>query len=244
MAAAAETADLIWGKTIGFDAPTVVGMMEKDVDAYAKRFPERKAAVGAFKRLLDDEQSRQQQQAKGVDGTRYASPNFGYRLAWDPAWSVAELAAGHLSDRIRLNNSGSDVLLEAAWSFGGDLAGCLDQATENHAHDPDWTNVVPARGPDGKPVAGAEPGRAYAAFTFADGSRPHVIYLECRALDSGASWLLVVADLPATEYDRQAAAVDGLLGSLTSPSGSPIRARLPELNLDGVAAEHDVSEDQ
>lgn len=52
----------------------------------------------------------------------------------------------------------------------------------------------------------------------------------CRALGSGASWLVIVATIPVADYDQQAAAVDGLLASLTSPSGSPIRARLPELD--------------
>ena len=157
----------------------------------------------------------------GVAGATYASPGFGWRLAWDEeVWRVEEAWSRGGTDRLRLSTgSGAGaaaVTFSAFRGHGGDAGRCIRQPIAFRPAQPGTTDVRVVHGPEG----GAGRTRVELAFVYTDpGGRARAIreYAECRALAPGEAVLVVDFFAPAETYPEHRRALEALLAAVVLP---------------------------
>ena len=144
-----------------------------------------------------------------------------YRIATDGTWRVqAESWTGSSKDdraSVRLSNFTSEVLVED-FPYGGDPAGCRDEAIARWRGGPGIGNAKPMV-VDGAPAEGVDAAGAFAQYVYDrdedDGTAaPFTAYFECRAFASGEAVLLVTAAIPLADLDAQAEPVQRLLDGI------------------------------
>ncbi len=168
----------------------------------------------------------------GVISTGYVSPTYGYELHWDSSWSVIDAASANGVDRLVLTNGTSHLVVSAATTFGGDPSLCLVGMSSALLTDATVGDVSLARDATGHPLQGADPTRAWAAYTYtqtAPGAPPVTLvsYYECRVLTPGVAVVGIHHVAPATAYATEAPAREALLehlatgaAALVTPPGS------------------------
>ena len=157
----------------------------------------------------------------GVAGATYASPGFGWRLAWDEeVWRVEEAWSRGGTDRLRLSTGNGAGAAAATFSafrgHGGDAGRCIRQPIAFRPAQPGTTDVRVAHGPEG----GAARTRVELAFVYTDpGGRARAIreYAECRALAPGEAVLVVDFFAPAETYPEHRRALEALLAAVVLP---------------------------
>ncbi len=188
--------------------------------------------------------------AQGVDedANTYESPTFGYTLSWGEAWSVEEEFSENDFDFLQLGTSRSTLYLEGQENFEGEVDACLENALGNITGEPDIDNVEPLEGEDGKPVAGAEEGRAYAAYTYEvpqEDAEPlaGAAYLECRTLIPGTAALEITFATGRDSYEDEQPLAQEVLDTLVIPVPAEGEDSDPgETDADADAGEEDEDE--
>jgi len=170
----------------------------------------------------------------GVVGASYTSPTFGYRLAWDPSWQVAEATSTGSEDSLVLTNGVSNVLLVGALDSTGNPNACL-QALTSSFFDATDSNVTIAQDSAGQLLQGADASRAWAVSTYlhteAGQSTMQAAYFECRVVAPGVN-LRIAHDAPLEAYNSQVPLRDALLTTLTlsalaPPASKPVSIGTP-----------------
>jgi len=156
----------------------------------------------------------------GVAGDAYASPTFGWRLAWDAdVWAVEDAWSRGGTDRLRLGTGAASVWFSAYWAHGGDAVRCIRQPIAFRPTQPGTTDVAVAEGPSG------DAARTWVVLTFVykeeDDGRAWEIreYAECRALVPGEAVLVVDFLAVAGEYGDQFPLLEELLAAIVLPAG-------------------------
>jgi hypothetical protein len=156
----------------------------------------------------------------GVAGATYASPLFGWRLAWDPAvWAVDEAWSRGGTDRLRLGTGSG-----AGAAAGPSRPSAATAATPALHPAADRLPPGPARhhgrpgGPRPGGRAAADAGRA-GVRVHRPGGRARAIreYAECRALAPGEAVLVVDFFAPAETYPEHRRALEALLAAVVLP---------------------------
>jgi hypothetical protein len=145
------------------------------------------------------------------DAEVYESPNYGYRLTYDPqVWQVMaeDDDPSDPYDRIDLNDGVSTFSLMGNPDFGPDqLAACVKAGGDaaKRVNGVTGFKVVP-----GSP--GEEDGRAYAEYAYTFQETDFIAYVECR--DLGNVTVLIFQTAGASVYDGEVAAREDLLAGL------------------------------
>lgn len=151
---------------------------------------------------------------ENVDGNTYTSPTFGYRLEWDDeAWDVEDegqdlYAEGRDTIQLFETDRTSYLIVEGFEGYDGDPDACLEGSVDEVGGE----DLEPLEDEDGEVIAGAEDGRAFAAYSFTtptdDEVSERVAYVECQTLDEGESVVVFTHVAAADTYfdgDREAA---------------------------------------
>jgi len=140
----------------------------------------------------------------GVVGNSYTSPNFGYSITWDRAWTVTDEQNGADGDSLTLSNDVSVVTLSGI-EFPLDLQTCIDSFTQQFVDDEAVSDFGPRQTGDG-PVGGEDDGRLWAVFDFtytAEDSEPidFSVYVDCRFNVEGESALIISSIVEGAAYE-------------------------------------------
>lgn len=169
--------------------------------------------------------------ASGVIDSSWESPNWGVRIAWNPAiWTVEQELIDPGYEGLQLGTPASTFYVEAYNAFAGDSAACLDAAAGEIGEREGVSEVVPlsgrplpgstdatgsrqlfglvARLPDGGPYRGAE-------------------YVECRTLVAGEAVLEITWQTSSASYNAELPLVDELLATLATGPESAEPPLLP-----------------
>ena len=142
----------------------------------------------------------------GVSGNAYLSPTYGFAVAWDDTWTVADESSDDAVDVLVLDNGTSTVSFTAA-VFDGDVGACLDTAVDDLEADPDVAETTLAEVSDGTPFEQRTATRSMAVYIVADDAGTgSARYLECRALGPVGAALTVTQTVPIDAYNSEAAA--------------------------------------
>jgi hypothetical protein len=168
----------------------------------------------------------------GVAGDRYTSPSHGYALAWDGGWWVAGASAEGGADAVVLGNGTSEVAIESGEAARITPASCIGEVTDALRGDPRYTDFALAQDAEGEPRRGTDANGAFSVFTYtftAEGAEPEAqtLYVACRPLVAGESFLRIRHAAPADAFDEQVAARDDLLSALTLPGAAPAAVPSP-----------------
>jgi hypothetical protein len=156
----------------------------------------------------------------GVAGTTYASPAFGWRLAWDPAvWAVDEAWSRGGTDRLvlRLRDDTAVVAFSAFRGHGGDAARCIRQPIAFRPAQPGTTDVRVVAGPGGD-AARSWVEQTYAYAEAGGRIRRFGEYAECRSLVPGEAVLVVDFRAPVAAYASRLPRLEGLLTAVVLPA--------------------------
>jgi hypothetical protein len=152
-------------------------------------------------------------------GTSYTSPTYGYSLAWDGNWSVAEQHSEGGTDHLvlRLTVGATTVFLTGSPAFGADAVACREGTRAQIAADFGVADLTLGRGDDGQPNQGGDASGAYGVYGVSSAEAGTLgIFVDCRPLPGGATLALVLMTRPeAAEGDADA--VGALLVSLKLP---------------------------
>nr|MBA2276536.1 hypothetical protein [Chloroflexia bacterium] len=110
-AAFAEATDPLWPRVTDYNLERVLTLMEDEAKRYAERFPDRAAVVEPFTSAIPTARERLDWQRRGVAGTAYTSPTYGYGVRWVSPWSVVDATSDSGTDFVELSNGLSTVLL-------------------------------------------------------------------------------------------------------------------------------------
>lgn len=170
-------------------------------------------------------------EADGVDGNTFTSPNFDFSLSWDEdVWTVDETNLDEdEGDQISLNTRDSFVVFQASRDFGGDVDDCLSSITGFLADGNDDLQIEDVDvldDEDGDPIEDSSRDRAYVAnlytATFEGDEEQFVYYVECRTLVEDESELVVFHFVQnPDDYVDEAEARDEIVDSLETGEGSP-----------------------
>jgi hypothetical protein len=165
----------------------------------------------------------------GLSDGAYASPTYGYELAWEQRdWATAEARSRGGRDHLELyrgeerTEEASTVTFVAREGFDGDAEACLDAAVASVEDEADEGQPELLER-DGAPLAGDEDGRAWAAYVFTEVSEARgtkqefAVYLECRTLVEGEAILEILQIVAADRFEDEWPVVEDLLETLTLP---------------------------
>lgn len=163
------------------------------------------------------------QDASGVDGDRYTSPTYGYRLSWDAAsWTVSSEEVDRDGwDILRLLYGETGYLyVEGFTGYDGDPEDCLAGTYRDRFAD--LQDIQPAtRG--NEPLAGSEDGAAYAGYSYIGYDRDRAIeraaYVSCHTLVPGESVVLFSLVSTGAAFFADLEATQELIASLELPGG-------------------------
>jgi predicted metalloprotease len=173
----------------------------------------------------------------GVRGNSYTSPTFGYSLTWSGEWEVAEETVGEDgTDALKLTNGVSNVWFEG---YSGDQtpAECLEQSISGFDTNDGIEDFAQLEGEDG-PLGGESEGRAWGAYSFKliaeDEEIELAIYLDCRTVEPGASFVVITQVVAADEFEAEVEPLVELIQSLdVSGGGEPPVEATPTTGYEG-----------
>lgn len=183
----------------------------------------------------------------GVQGTRYLSPRFGYRITWDPSWIVWEESSNEVGDFLGLRNGQGTVLISSSDQIVGEPSELVDQFFELlRAQDP---TLRPMLDEAGDPVRGGDTTsfRAIQIGTHTENGVSFEVaqYYEARVLEPGffSTMVGIMATIPMDQFDAQMTSIRELLDRLElAPPGEPAPvAASGQWRIAGVAAFQDAS---
>jgi hypothetical protein len=170
----------------------------------------------------------------GVIDSSWQGPNWGLRLAWDPAtWTVENELIERGYDGLQLGTSASTVYIEAYKGFAGDADACLADAEREIGERERVVEAAPLSGRR-LPSTGATRGPSQLFGIIAelpDGERYRGIeYIECRTLVPGSAVLEITWQAASGVYNGELPRVEALLATIetsgaalpSTPTASPM----------------------
>lgn len=157
-------------------------------------------------------------------GASYSSPTFGYGVAYDETWSIADQSSKAGVDYLRLTNGTSTVDFTGAASTDTPAA-CVDAEIASYRGAVGYTAVQIAKDVSDKELRGVTGDAAWAVMWFtytADGgtATDYTAYVECRPIETGASLLTIVQIVASAVYNTQIDARGALLKGVTVSGGA------------------------
>ncbi|HEX5498246.1 MAG TPA: hypothetical protein VFX03_03430, partial [Thermomicrobiales bacterium] len=184
-----------------------------------------------------------------IQGSTYTSPTYGYSVSWNSRiWTAdpqatLEAAGPNALDRLLLYNNNGTLYIEGSRNYGGDPNACIGGEAQALGSESGVTNFAPLKGANGQPVAGAQNGAAFAAFTATlttpNGTNVDVgDYLECRTLVGGESVIVATVVAPIDQLPQQVQSARPVIDSIALPASGQLPASQVFANLKDEAIKH------
>jgi hypothetical protein len=142
----------------------------------------------------------------GVDGATYESPTWGFTLEWDEDdWEVVQATSEDGVDAVLLSIPGGALIVRGL-PLEDDAEQCRRDYARALRNDDGVDDWEPLEDEEGDPIAGEEPGRAFAAFSLTfttdDGEgQARVNYVECRSLVPHEAMMTVLLIALRADYE-------------------------------------------
>ncbi|HEX5499970.1 MAG TPA: hypothetical protein VFX03_12120, partial [Thermomicrobiales bacterium] len=184
--------------------------------------------------------------AAQIQGSAYTSPTYGYSVSWNPQiWTAdptATLAAAgpDALDRLLLYNNNGTLYIEGSRRYGGDPNACVAGEAQALGSESGVSGFAPLKGSNGQPIAGAQNGAAFAAFTATlttpNGTNVDVgDYIECRTLVAGESVIVSTVVAPIDQLPQQVQMARPVIDSIALPASGQLPAPQVFANLKAEA---------
>lgn len=160
----------------------------------------------------------------GVSGDTWQGPNWGVRLAWDPAeWAVEAESIVPGYDGLQIGTPRTTVYVEVYDGFGGDPDACLADAEGEIGEREGVSEVVPlANRPLPVPEAVRGPAQLYGVTaSLPDGATYRgVEYVECRTVAPGVAVVEITWQGGVNVFNQDFPLVEDLLATLEIPDAA------------------------
>lgn len=135
----------------------------------------------------------------GLSGSLFTSPAYGFTVDIPSQWRIEDEQLSDDNETLILSNGVSDVTLWATDDYTGDLAGCVDFAAAESGLDLELDVNS-----DGEPFRGEGRLEAYGNFRYIGSDDVDMTYfISCRHIVEGESVLILVQDVPFSEFANQ-----------------------------------------
>jgi hypothetical protein len=162
----------------------------------------------------------QDQVPKGVDGTTYTGPTFGYSISWDGDYWVLFESGDTTSEgdglKLDVKEPGAGVLSIAwfSWSPTKDAEDYV-AVSADILDSPDITDRHQAEA-NGQPIGGHDETSAYVVDEFTYKGDPLVEYIECRQLEPDTVGFCVTFVTPRDEFNSHLPHIQELLDTMNA----------------------------
>jgi hypothetical protein len=162
---------------------------------------------------------------RGVDGTTYTGPNFGYSISWDgDYWDLTGSAGGDDqgdSLKFHVKDPGAGIL-EMGWFSWNPSRDAEDYVAEfaDNLDVPDVTDLHQAEA-NGRPIGGHDETSAYVVYEFQIEEVQAVEYIECRQLEPDTIGFCFTFLTSRDEFNSHLPHVQEMLDTMVSSGDEP-----------------------